>query len=104
MSKKSIDHDEALRQAYAADPMQAVADVHELTRQANELEDRVRELELTVKFILHKYLSPEESTDCDLRGIPCPHRYGRWWCTADEDERVSCHVRAAIKAAKEAGE
>lgn len=45
MSKKSIGHDEALRQAYAADPMQAVIDMHELARQANELEDRVKELE-----------------------------------------------------------
>lgn len=43
--QKSIDHDEALRQAYAADPMQAVIDMHELARQANELEDRVKELE-----------------------------------------------------------
>ena len=36
--QKSISHEEALRQAYAADPMQAVLDMHELARQANELE------------------------------------------------------------------
>lgn len=45
MSKKSLSHEEALRQAYAADPMQAVVDVLELAREANELEDRVKALE-----------------------------------------------------------
>lgn len=43
--QRSISNDEALRQAYAADPMQAVIDLHELARKANELEDKVRELE-----------------------------------------------------------
>jgi predicted nuclease with TOPRIM domain len=43
--QRSISNDEALQQAYAADPMQAVIDLHELAREANELEDRVRELE-----------------------------------------------------------
>lgn len=43
--KKSIDHREALLQSYAANPMQAVEDVLELAREANELEDRVKELE-----------------------------------------------------------
>ena len=45
MSKKSISHEEALRQAYAANPMRAVEEVLELARQANELEDRVKRLE-----------------------------------------------------------
>lgn len=44
--QKSISHEEALRQAYAANPMQAVEEVLELARQANELEDRVKKLEL----------------------------------------------------------
>lgn len=43
--QRSVSHDEALRQAYAADPTQAVIDMHELAREANELEDRVLELE-----------------------------------------------------------
>lgn len=43
--QKSVSNDEALRQAYAADPMQAVIDMHELAREANELEERVKELE-----------------------------------------------------------
>lgn len=43
--QKSMSHDEALREVYAADPMQAVVDLHELSREVNELEDKVRELE-----------------------------------------------------------
>ena len=43
--QRNIGHAEALWEAYDADPMQAVGDVLELTRQANELEDRIRELE-----------------------------------------------------------
>jgi hypothetical protein len=40
--QKSVSHDEALREAYAADPMQAVIDMHELAREANEIEEKVR--------------------------------------------------------------
>ena len=43
--KKSIDHWEAMRQDFAAHPERAVEYVRELVRQANELEDRVKELE-----------------------------------------------------------
>ena len=43
--QKSIDHREALLQSYTEKPSRAIDDVLELARQANELEDRVKELE-----------------------------------------------------------
>ena len=45
MSKKSIEHWEAMKQDFAEHPDHAVEYVRELVRQANELEDRVQELE-----------------------------------------------------------
>ena len=63
---------------------------------------RVRELELTVKYMHREYI--EDASDCDHVGLACPHRVGKWWCGADEEEHIKCHTRAAIKYAKEAGE
>lgn len=63
--QRSISNDEALLKAYAADPMQAVIDMHKLAREANELEDRVRELERQTVILashLSKYVMHTMST------------------------------------------
>lgn len=67
-----------------------------------KLRQKVRELELTVKYMHREYI--EDASDCDHVGLACPHRVGKWWCGADEEEHIKCHTRAAIKYAKEAGE
>lgn len=49
--KKSIPHDEAMAQEFAAHPEQTVELMHELSRQANELEEENEHLTRQVKFL-----------------------------------------------------
>lgn len=49
--RKSIPHDEAMAQEFAAHPEQAVELMHELARQANELEEENAHLTRQVRFL-----------------------------------------------------
>lgn len=66
-----------------------------------ELITRIRELELGIQYIFREFVN--EPADCEFASPNCPHNIGKYWCGADNDEKVDCYIRQAVKAAKEAG-